>query len=480
MSDFAGTVEFFPSVGDINSAFLPKRKELKPPPTAAQDKDKAASSSAASTPEACTTSDTSATVSDLVVTPTGPESVVSPSLDEAEADNAVTLHDQIEDRPLSKAQAEARTAQTPSEAADVESDLADDDDDEEVMQAILKDDDRELDRLQDILDEVHAAFFEDPEQGDIKTIIPARKRQTLRGVNLVLSGLVQLGTRPQDSEYWRLATAFGANCFADLHSKVTHLVANQGGTQKVHQARRMRGVKVVKERWLVESAARWRRLDEEDYEVEEPAGAREMVAEARMVLVTGPTNQNVFESDEEVDEEDGAEEAEEEDVDLADVGWGDANAEIDDLLNETDSDADSSRTDDGDSQDSGDDDDGDSTNGDAPLAAAASKKRTRAATAESEAEAPPPPPLKDSPLQKRVKHSRSRRSGLNVSLLAVGKGTGDGEGASEAGSENGADLAEPSLGKAGGGGGEDTDGGSTVTSDDDFGDLLADIESGFD
>jgi len=53
------------------------------------------------------------------------------------------------------------------------------------------------------------------------------KRSTLEKTYLVFSGLVALGTRPEDSEYWKLAETFGAKCGNDLREGVTHLVANQ-------------------------------------------------------------------------------------------------------------------------------------------------------------------------------------------------------------------------------------------------------------
>lgn len=53
------------------------------------------------------------------------------------------------------------------------------------------------------------------------------KKAVLRGVSLVFSGLIALGVRSQDSEYWKLADTFGAECTTNLKAQTTHVVANQ-------------------------------------------------------------------------------------------------------------------------------------------------------------------------------------------------------------------------------------------------------------
>lgn len=53
------------------------------------------------------------------------------------------------------------------------------------------------------------------------------KRKVLAGVNMVFSGIIALGAKPQDSDHWRLASLFGAQCSPDVSSKVTHVVASQ-------------------------------------------------------------------------------------------------------------------------------------------------------------------------------------------------------------------------------------------------------------
>ena len=258
---FAWADEFFVGIGDINAAFLPKKKELVPPPVvplasppltaeispaaegSASPLDSAVSSGGETSPgrgERSTTPLTSPSpgpgpslsplhpsaspstcsaaaaeaaeaavhhlhlpdeilseptrISDLVVS-SSPEEVVSPSLKEASEHAKETIHYLIEARPLEKARREADAlhhlnhppspkspsrsplpplpvsstedksapdvAQKTSPAAlppSVEADSAlvpvgeetDDDDDDYEEQPVLRDDDRELDRLFDV------------------------------------------------------------------------------------------------------------------------------------------------------------------------------------------------------------------------------------------------------------------------------------------------------------------------------------------
>ncbi|KAI5481789.1 RNA polymerase II CTD phosphatase Fcp1 [Pseudohyphozyma bogoriensis] len=180
--------EFFVGIGDINAAFLPKKKEL----------------TGASGPSSKEADSEKVKTADIDVDPEG----AIASLDEAEASTAVTIHDQIEDRPLSKMEEEM----------------------EEVGEAVLKNDDVELVRVYDILKSVRDKFFADVDRkttADVKSIIPHMKRQVLKGVDLVFSGVVALGARPEDSEHWKAATSFGAKCGKDISDRTTHVVANQ-------------------------------------------------------------------------------------------------------------------------------------------------------------------------------------------------------------------------------------------------------------
>ncbi|GAA6012742.1 hypothetical protein JCM8202_003430 [Rhodotorula sphaerocarpa] len=528
--------EFFVGIGDINAAFLPKKKELVPPPTAAQlaspplaettpESEGSASplevalsggaegssggsssplSSGSESPDPRSTTPTTSPppgsplsgvfspiptsnaaeaavhhlhlpdeilseptrISDLVVS-SSPEEVVSPSMAEAALHAKETIHDLIEARPLEKARREADalhhlqhppSPKSPSRspllspaaglsspspvpgigvgsdvsvvgegestpATSVEEspalDAASEAEEDYEEEPVLKDDDRELDRLYEILSNVRSQFYEEHASrgvSDVADIIPAMKSRALRDTHLVFSGLVALGTRPEDSEYWKLATTFGARCSSELSSSVTHLVANQAGTAKVHSARRNTRVKVVYPQWLLDSVARWVRLDEEPYLLPLP--------EDYLSTPGSPIRPELSDGEGEAEGEVEAPEAaeDEEELDLADLDWGDAMKEVDDLLLETDDDDDSASLRNG----AGGEDttDGESDSGSsvrsAAAAAAGGRKRPRVSSgtlSDSDSAAPAGPA--ESPLQKRVKTARSRRSGLKTSVSAV-------------------------------------------------------------
>lgn len=248
----------------------------------------------------------------------------------------------------------------------------------------------------------------------VQDIIPAMKAQTLRNTHLVFSGLVALGSRPEDSEYWKLAHTFGARCSAELSTSTTHLVANGWGTAKVHSAQRNPRIKIVYPEWLLESVARWTRVPEDAYVLNIPATSSTPGSPIRPELSGG-------EDDEDVDairldaEADGAETPvtiPDGELDLADLDWGDAMKEVDDLLLETDDEDTASVVNGGDTTD-GESDAGSS----APTAPRPPRKRARMTITPSDATSAAPDT--ESPLQKRVKTARSRKSGLKRSVSAA-------------------------------------------------------------
>lgn len=164
-------------IGDINAAFLPKKKELT-----------ATLQTAEPTPVVPVPS-TSAVTLDLTVDPTSlilvrgessapypshltktssteptlplsESTTLVPSLSDAEASNALTIHDQISNRPLSKTAHKAATSDiSTTDPLSTDLDVPEGDGEETEDEAVLKDDDRELDRLFKILKAVHGDFF---------------------------------------------------------------------------------------------------------------------------------------------------------------------------------------------------------------------------------------------------------------------------------------------------------------------------------
>jgi hypothetical protein len=56
-------------------------------------------------------------------------------------------------------------------------------------------------------------------------IIPGFRLQTFDGLHILFSSVIPLDTRPESTDIWNLAEAFGASCHTELSSEVTHLVA---------------------------------------------------------------------------------------------------------------------------------------------------------------------------------------------------------------------------------------------------------------
>ena len=59
----------------------------------------------------------------------------------------------------------------------------------------------------------------------LKKIIPGIRKHTLDGTHLLFSSVIPLDTRPESTEIWRTAEAFGAKCYTELGPRITHVVA---------------------------------------------------------------------------------------------------------------------------------------------------------------------------------------------------------------------------------------------------------------
>lgn len=73
----------------------------------------------------------------------------------------------------------------------------------------------------------------------------------LAGARLLFSRVIPLESDPRAHPLWRLAEQFGGACAEAPDERVTHVVAAQGGTEKVLWARR-RGKFVVTPAWWVQ------------------------------------------------------------------------------------------------------------------------------------------------------------------------------------------------------------------------------------
>ncbi|CAO1637380.1 unnamed protein product [Parajaminaea phylloscopi] len=184
--------------------------------------------------------------------------------------------------------------------------------------ALLRDDDNELARVQDILETIHSRWYSrwdaalqerqeasaghsDPAQAPppakptVIDIISELKKDVLRNCELVFSSLIPLGGELEDSEYFWMALEYGATCSKDLKKETTHLVAAKNGTAKVNAAHRQGSVQVVWPTWLHESIASWSKKPERFYNL--PRMPLVAGAEETVVSSSHPTDDELSLSD---------------------------------------------------------------------------------------------------------------------------------------------------------------------------------------
>ena len=158
------------------------------------------------------------------------------------------------------------------------------------------DDDDYLLYLEEILTRIHKAFYSMVDERcqdrsppsskpatsivplpDLKSLIPYVKRKTLKGCNIVFSGLVPLNTAPEKSRAYIVARALGATVQQDIigakhtgkkRHATTHLVAAKPGTGKHKTALRTWGVHIVSSAWLWACEERWEHCDEHLFPLE--------------------------------------------------------------------------------------------------------------------------------------------------------------------------------------------------------------------
>ncbi|KAF2083771.1 hypothetical protein K490DRAFT_76300 [Saccharata proteae CBS 121410] len=286
--------DFFVGIGDINASFLPKRQVVAnetpiaapqpaPPPPVEVPKNGE---------EAQT--DVGALEQQIVAMShrDDPQKMKDQTKEQAEA-----VATQLEDRPLLQKQKLLDKAD--EEAADREPNGQSSEEngqDPHQHRHLLHDNDEELIHLEGSLRRVHGAFYDEYErqktgtQGgrvaelragkspkkrpvddlelvpDIGYIMPDLKRAVLKGVSIVFSGVVPLGTNIYASDIALWSRSFGAQISEKLTKRTTHVVAARNRrTAKVRQAARHPQIKIVTTSWLYECFAKWERVSEEPH-----------------------------------------------------------------------------------------------------------------------------------------------------------------------------------------------------------------------
>ncbi|TCD66479.1 Carboxy-terminal domain (CTD) phosphatase [Steccherinum ochraceum] len=377
--------DFFVGIGDINSAFLPKLEPMTPALPQEAPQVLKPTSEADEFSEGADISSQLTEVTEESPSPPASSLTVdgSPTFEEVEQSeivkneiltrNHMALDQQVEERPLAKKQEELQTeagtstgssnGTTPAAKGDASTSTAPK---PAARKALLKNDDIELTRVQNLLDEVHRRYFvahdakgsnatpkrkpgrrlsKSQVDYDVRIIIPQLRQLTLDGVHILFSSVIPLDTRPESTEIWRTALAFGAQCYTELSAKITHVVAAKRGTVKVDSARRQGGIKIVWLSWFTDSVAFWHRQDESPYlmdpEPAHPSGGGP---------ASPPSDPHQISSDPEPDADDWDEDARRpsgsrtgegeggggEGLELDEVDWSAVNDEVEAAMNESD------------------------------------------------------------------------------------------------------------------------------------------------
>ncbi|OEL24270.1 RNA polymerase II C-terminal domain phosphatase-like 3 [Dichanthelium oligosanthes] len=123
-----------------------------------------------------------------------------------------------------------------------------------------------------VIERIHCNFFSHPNlnEADVRSILAAEQQSILAGCRIVFSRVFPIGdTKPHLHPLWQTAEQFGAVCTNQIDDRVTHVVANSLGTDKVNWALST-GRFVVHPGWVEASALLYRRANEHDFEVKTP------------------------------------------------------------------------------------------------------------------------------------------------------------------------------------------------------------------
>lgn len=307
--------DFFPAIGDINSALLPKRQEIlsSPKPEPAREQPIQETNGNEGSPNGThvlngDVMETATAQADAAVAQPNPApSDIDTSFLEMQKTQEETIASQVEEKPLLKLQqkmdekdgaemshdADLATQGTESDSSDSESGTHSG---KAKRHSILRNDDEELIHLERHLRAIHDRFFNEydgkragvkggrvaalsgkrkaplPDTSfesaqsnanmvpDTKKIIPAMKERILDGVTIVFSSVIPLGTDIYTADISMWARSFGAQVADKVGRDVTHVIAARPGTAKVKTAVK-RGIPVVSTHWLMQSIQRWKKLD---------------------------------------------------------------------------------------------------------------------------------------------------------------------------------------------------------------------------
>ncbi|CAM8879493.1 unnamed protein product [Rhodiola kirilowii] len=120
-----------------------------------------------------------------------------------------------------------------------------------------------------VIQRLHKTFFSHGEldEADVRAILATEQLKILSGCRIVFSCVFPVAeANPHLHPLWQMAEQFGASCTNQIDDKVTHVVANSFGTNKVKWALST-GRFVVHPNWVEASALLYRRANEKDFPV---------------------------------------------------------------------------------------------------------------------------------------------------------------------------------------------------------------------
>jgi len=130
--------------------------------------------------------------------------------------------------------------------------------------------DNHLAHIIKVLKHIHTEFYYNDTvtsvPKDVKLIIENHRKQVLSNAHIAFSQVFHSHSNQERQPLWINATAFGAKCYKEFNSNITHLVSRTSKTHKAKEAARS-GVHIVTESWLEDSILRWEKMPEEDYKL---------------------------------------------------------------------------------------------------------------------------------------------------------------------------------------------------------------------
>ena len=299
--------DFFKGIGDINSSFLPRRQDIvaAPPP---RPPNGTAPISAAKPASANDSSSKPSAIDELVKMSSGQDKRLQL---QQTAEQAKSLEKQITDRPLLHMQEELDKEDGVDPNSETSDDVTQHQETPPERHHVLRDDDDELIHIQQHLTDLHSTFYKLYDERnttggvslsavpDAGYLLDELKGNILRGVVMVLSGLVPLGVDVLGSELGLQIMSFGADLQTRVTKNVTHLVVStqRPRTEKLRIAAKIPSIKIVNQYWLADCLSQWKKLDEEPYLVK--------VNQQDRKITTGQDGKEVI-SDADDDENDGS------------------------------------------------------------------------------------------------------------------------------------------------------------------------------